>query len=163
MNSFSLWFETDTSIVLEKTDTIISGASGDTTIPNKDAFTISNILNLKTRITPNEMIDILHNEYNINYPNIKLWNYDIDYSLGNNFEKLVCTILFINGVYGIHYICNTDHYTINQQKQYILENVIPKYKLYSQTDNEYVLLINTFTNGGRSKTSIYENIFLEKR
>jgi hypothetical protein len=168
MSSFSICFETDTEIISvntkkrenkENKETILSELSATGTyINNKDAFTISNILNFKIRIIPDEIIDILQNENNINFRNIKLWNYDINCNLGNDFEKLVCIILFINGVYGIHYICNTDNYSITKQKQYILENILLNHKLYSQSNNEYVLLINTFNSDGRTKTSIYETI-----
>ena len=71
MNSslFSLCFETDTTLFSSSyKDTLIldeskdSGASGNG-IPNKDAFTITNILNLNTRIIPNK-INIM-GRYNI--------------------------------------------------------------------------------------------------
>lgn len=188
MSSFSICFETDTTIlpsskssnrdIDRNTNKIISGAFGDDSIPNKDAFTQSNILNLKTRIIPNTMIEDLQNHYKITFPHIKLWNYDINDSLGDslgdNCEKLVCIILFINGVYGIHYISNTDNYSTEKQKYYISENIIKNIELSSRShthnhihnhihtysNNEYVLLINTFNNDGITNTSIYESIIL---
>jgi hypothetical protein len=171
MSLFSICFETDITVVPSSnrdrdTNKIISGACGDDSIPNKDAFTQANILNLKTRIIPNTMIKDLQEHYNITFPHIKLWQFDINESLGeslgDNCEKLVCIILFINGVYGIHYISNID--TLNKQKQYILDTIISKYKLYNYknenyTDNDkYVLLINTFNSDGSTNTSIYEPI-----
>ena len=110
------------------------------------------------------LIDTLQEHYKLYLPTINLWIYDIKTSIITNIdidlEKIVCIILFINGVYGIHYVCNIDNYTIKQQKQYIIENVIPKFKLYKHTQNnyEFTLLINTFDTNGKTKTSDYENI-----
>ena len=179
MNSslFSICFETDTSLITEHTVMTQKnsyGASG-IGIPNKDAFTLSTLLNIKTQIIPNIRIENLQEDYKLNFPHIKLWFFDINKNIDTDFDKFVCTILFINGVYGIHYVCNTDNYTIKQQKQYILENVIPNYKLYKKNDgenndgvtnddedknNEYKfnLLINSFDSVGKTKSSVYETI-----
>ena len=164
MSSYSLCFESDAMYVDYNNsikENYSSGASSDNTTPNKDAFTISNIFNLRTRIIPTSMIETLQHNYTITNPNSKLWLYDIDV-VNTDFENLVCLILFINGVYGIHYVCNTNNYTITQQKQHILETVIPQFKLYSQTNEEcdfnfeYTLLINTFDSDGKTKTSTYD-------
>ena len=169
----SICFETDTSLISTSENDIdididisnTSGASGHT-IPNKDAFTLSNIVNLNTRIIPNHRIEHLQDYYKIHFPSIKLWLYDINKNINTNtnFEKLSCIILFINSVYGLHYVCNTDNYSIKQQKQYILENVIQNYKLYKHTQNnddkyEFNFLINTFDSNGNTKTSVYEITF----
>jgi hypothetical protein len=170
MSSFSICFETDTTVVSSSkssnrdrnTNKITSGACGDDSIPNKDAFTQSTILNLKTRIITNAMIENVQDYYKITYPNIKLWVYDINHSLCNDCEKLVCILLFINDVYGLHFMCHID--TLDKQKHYILDTVIPKYKLYNyKNDNgadndKYVLLINTFNSNGSTNTSTYEPI-----
>jgi len=180
MTTFSICFETDKTII-SKTSlythtkneptgvSSTSDASGGDT-PNEYAFTTSNMLNIRTRIISNKLIQQYQENYYNTHPHfshIKLWVYDtnIHFDLDFDFTKVVCIILFINGVYGIHYVVNTDNYTCKQQKQYILENVIPKYKLYRQTDDksEYKLLINTFDSNGFTHTSTYENIFLEKR
>ena len=170
MTTFSICFETDKTIrskdalyTYTEIEPIGACASGGN-ILNKDAFTISNILNLKTRIISNKLISQHQDYYNTHFSNIKLWIYDMnikfDIDIDIDITKIVCIILFINDVYGIHYVVNTDNYTIKQQKQYILENVIPKYKLYSQKDNDdYVLLINTFDSNGLTNTSTYETIF----
>lgn len=174
MNSslFSICFETDTTLISTSEKNIIitktSGASG-YPIPNKDVFIISTLLNTKIQIIPNNRIALLQDYYKINFPHIKLWMFDINKNIDTNtdFEKLVCVILFINDVYGIHYVCNIDHYTIRQLKQYIVENVIPNYKLYdhiynndAKNDNKYkfILLINTFESNGKTKTSDYKTI-----
>ena len=165
---FSVCFLTDTSLdsFNKKNTSLIdelnySGASSHG-LPNKDAFTTSTLLNMKIQIIPNNIIDTLHKEYQTYLPHLKLWFYDInkDMNTNTNFDKLVCIMLFINGVYGIHYVCNIDNYTINQQKQYIVENVIPNYKLYSRynENTEFRLLINTFDSNGNTKTSIYSYV-----
>ena len=178
MNSslFSICFETDTTLISTSENNIgitnNSGASGHP-IPNKDAFTLSTILNLNTntRLIHNNRIALLQDYYKIHFPTIKLWMFDINQNIDTNtdFEKLVCIILFINGVYGLHYVCHIDNYTIQQQKKYILENIIPNYKLYNCTHNndakndnnyEFILLINTFDSNGNTKTSDYENILI---
>jgi len=173
MNSrlFSICFETDTTLDLfNEKDTLLldelntfgaSGALGHP-IPNKDVFTISTLLNTKIQIIPNNRIADLQDYYKINFPHIKLWFFDIN--IIHNFDKCVCIILFINGVYGIHYVCNIDNYSIRQQKQYITDIVIPNYKLYKHTQNnddkyEFNLLINTFDSNGNTKTSTYEITF----
>ena len=166
-NLFSICFETDTKLDLSnEKDTLLldklndSGASSHG-LPNKDIFTISTLLNMKIKIISNDIIDTLTKEYKINFPHIKLWFYDINKNIDTNFEKLVCIILFINSVYEIHYVCNIDHYSIRQQKQYIVENVIPNYKLYIRNNDttEFRLLINTFDTNGNTKTSTYEITF----
>ena len=175
----SICFETDTSLISTSEINIdididnTTGSSGHT-IPNKDAFTLSNIVNLNTRIIPNHRIEHLQDYYKIHFPSIKLWLYDINKNINTNtnFEKLSCIILFINSVYGLHYVCNTDNYSIKQQKQYILENVIPNYKLYNHIHTnddkndeknddkyEFMLLINTFDTNGKTKSSTYEITF----
>ena len=120
-------------------------------------------VNIKTKIISNEIIDTLNKECQLYIPHIKLWFYDINKDINTNtdFQKLVCIILFINGVYGIHYVCNVDNYTIKQQKQYIVDNVIPNYKLRSINNNttNFILLINTFDSNGNTKTSEYEITF----
>jgi hypothetical protein len=171
MSSFSICFETDTTIISSSkssnkdTNNITSGACGacgDDSLPNKDAFTQSNILNLKIRIIPNTMIENVQEHYKITYPHIKLWQFDINDSLGYDCEKLVCILLFINGVYGLHFMCTIN--TLDKQKHYILDTVIPKYKLYNHKNNnypdndKYVLLINTFNSNGSTNTSVYEPI-----
>ncbi len=154
LSLFSICFLTDATLV-----------SSNNVLPNKDAFTTSTLLNMKTKIISNDIIDTLHKECKLYIPHIKLWMIDINPSIITNidtdFEKLVCIILFINGVYGIHYVCNTDNYTIEHQKQYIVENVIPNYKLYSRNSNttEFKLLINTFDSNGNTKTTEYEITF----
>lgn len=179
MNSslFSICFQTDTSLTTEYTDLTpsnSSGASGNGT-PNKDVFTISTLLNTNIQLIPNHRIEYIKEEYKIDFPHIKLWFFDINTNIDTNFEKYVCTILFINGVYGIHYVCNTDHYSIRQLKQYIVDNVIPNYKLYKKNDGEknhdedkndndknndyeFNLLINTFDFLGKTKSSVYDTI-----
>ena len=173
MNSslFSICFETDTTLVsfnekdISLLDTLnYSGASG-YGIPNKDAFTISTLLNMKTKIILNKIIDTLSEEYKLYLPHLKIWFYDInkDININKDFEKLVCIMLFVNGVYGIHYVCNIDHYSIRQLKHYIVENVIPNYKLYTRDHHknnitEFKLLINTFDSNGNTKTT--DSIFL---
>ena len=172
---FSICFETDTTIfstsikdtkdTKDAKDSILlddpenTGASGGN-LPNKDAFTISNILNLKTQIIPSNMTDDLHEEYKINFPNIKLWDYDIHNSIIiDDIEKVICIILFINGVYGLHYICNIDTFETKKQD---LQNLVHKISFdqnFSQK-NEYILLINTFNINGKIQTSNYENIFI---
>jgi hypothetical protein len=171
MNSslFSVCFLTDTKVVSSNDKHILlidefnySGASSHG-LPNKDAFTKSTLLNMKTKIISNNIIDTLNKECKLYIPHVKLWFYDInkDINIDTDFEKLVCIILFINGVYGIHYVCNIDNYTITQQKQYIIENIISNYKLYSRNSNttEFRLLINTFDSNGNTKTSDYEITF----
>ena len=183
MNSslFSICFEIDTTLISTSENNIgitnTSGASGASghPIPNKDAFTLSTILNLNTRLIPNNRIALLQDYYKIHFPTIKLWMFDINKNIDTttDFEKLVCIILFINGVYGLHYVCHIDNYTIQQQKKYILDNVIPNYKLYNHIHNtdakndakndnnyEFILLINTFESNGNTKTSDYENILI---
>jgi hypothetical protein len=172
MNSsfFTICFITDTTLddLSNKKNTLLldelndSGASGNG-IPNKDIFTISTLLNTKIQIIPNNRIADLQKDYKINFPHIKLWIFDINKNIDTNFEKLGCIILFINAVYGIHYVCNIDNYTIKQQKQYITDIVIPNYKLYKHTQNnddkyEFNVLINTFDSNGNTKTSVYETI-----
>ena len=183
MSILSLCFETDTTKTSfdttinkykNKTDALCTkydpintydacGAYGDATLPNKDAFTISNMLNLRTRLIPNniQFIEQYQEHIAITYPNIKLWVYDVNMHYDFDMCNIVCIILFINGVYGTHYVCNID--VIEEQKKYILENVITKYKLYTQNNikYEYVLLINTFDSNGKTETSTYETI-LEK-
>ena len=96
---FSICFETDTTIfstsIKDAKDSILlddpenTGASGGN-LPNKDAFTISNILNLKTQIIPSNMTDDLHEEYKIIFPNIKLWDYNIHNSIIiDDIEKVI--------------------------------------------------------------------------
>ena len=170
---FSVCFLTDTSLdtfnkkhtsLIDEVNT--SGASSHG-LPNKDVFTISTLLNMKIKIISNNIIDTLNKECKIYIPHLKLWFYDINPSIitniDTNFEKLVCIMLFINGVYSIHYVYNIDNYTINQQKQYIVENVITNYKLYTRDHHknnitEFRLLINTFDCNGNTKTTDY--IFL---
>ena len=176
MNSslFSICFVTDTSLdtfnkkhtsLLDEVNTSGAYSHG---ISNKDSFTTSTLLNMKTKIISNKFIDTLNKECKLYIPHVKLWFYDINPSIITNintdFEKLVCIILFINGVYSIHYVCNIDNYTINQQKQYIVENVITNYKLYTREHDknnitEFRLLINTFDSNGNTKTSTYEITF----
>ena len=172
MNSslFSICFETYTKLdSFNEKDTLLldelnySGASSHG-LPNKDIFTISTLLNTKIQIIPNNRIADLQEDYKINFPHIKLWIYDINKNINTNFEKLGCIILFINGVYGIHYVCNIDNYSIKQQKHYITDIVIPNYKLYKHTKNnddndEFNLLINTFDTNGNTKSSVYEITF----
>ena len=118
---------------------------------------------MKTKIISNKIIDTLSEEYKLYLPHLKIWFYDInkDINTNTNFEKLVCIMLFINGVYGIHYVCNIDHYSIRQLKQYISDNVIPNYKLYTRDNDktDFRLLINTFDSNGNTKTSTYEITF----
>ena len=177
MNSslFSICFQTDTSLTTDTTEdtdltpTHSSGASGNGT-PNKDIFTISTLLDTNIELISNDRIKYLIEEYKINLPHINLWFFDINTNIDTDFEKYVCVILFINDVYGIHYVCNTDHYSIRQLKVYILDNVIPNYKLYKKNDNDkndgedkindykFNLLINTFDFLGKTKSSVYETI-----
>lgn len=174
MNSslFSICFQTDTSITTDTTvltPTHSSGASGNGT-PNKDIFTISTLLNTNIQFIPNHRLKYVKKEYKIDFPHIRLWFFNINTNIDTDFEKYVCVILFINDVYGIHYVCNTDHYSIRQLKQYIVDNVIPNYKLYKKNDGdknndenknndyEFNLLINTFDFLGKTKSSVYETI-----
>ena len=172
MSSFSICFETDMTVIasnhmdksIDKTKDL-SYAYGDDSIPNKDAFTISNILNFKTQIIPTDKIEDLQNDYISKFPNIKLRSYDIKIYLKLNtileFDKIACIILFTNGVYGLHFICNIDN--IDAKKKYIIEDIIKKYKSYNHTiqnhsSNKFVLLTNTFNIDGKIETSTFENI-----
>ena len=106
MSLFSICFETDITIVPSNKSSnryknkITSGAYGDNTIPNKDVFTKSNILNLKTRIISNKIIKKLQEHYKNTYSYIKLWLYDINININviKEIKNLVCIILFISSV-----------------------------------------------------------------
>ena len=155
---YSICFETNTTIISStnkiqnKLPSPYSRACTNGT-PNKDAFTLANILNMKIQIIPNKMIDTLQTNYKENFPHIKLWFFDINTETINletiNLENIVCIILFINGVYGLHFICQD-----NTQKEKIKIDIR---KNYSQND-VYILQINTFDAYGKTKTSDYEAI-----
>ena len=158
-NHYLICFETDTTIVSStnkiqnKLPSPYSGACSDGT-SNKDAFTLANILNMKIQIIPYEMINTLQTNYTENYPHIKLWVFDIN-TESINLDNIVCIILFINGVYGLHFICNTT--TTNTYKTQKEKIKIDIRKNYSQND-VYILQINTFDAYGKTKTSDYEAI-----
>jgi hypothetical protein len=164
MNTYSICFETDTTIfstdINNYNSYYNSGASADITIPNKNAFTLKNILNCKTRIISSSIIDILQENYKISDPNIKLWCYDININtkINTNIQKdleldnMICIILFINGVYGLHYICNSD--TLDKQKDHILNNI--KNNISNNIITMYSAYINTFNSNGQTKSSVFE-------
>lgn len=100
MTTFSICFETDKTITSKdglythtENEPIGACASGGNII-NKDAFTISNMLNLKTRIISNKLISQHQEYYNTHFSNIKLWVYDVNmhYDFDIDITKIVCII-----------------------------------------------------------------------
>ena len=142
---------------------------------NKDAFTLSNVLNMKIQIISDknknyleDQIYTLEEEYKVQFPNTKLWIHDLDKKHIKT-KNIICIILFINDIYGLYYICNTD--TFEDTKYTILETILNKIdKQITQIQsidnkttepnntNKYVLLINTFNSDGKTETSTYEPI-----
>jgi hypothetical protein len=143
---------------------------------NKHAFTIANVLNMKIQIISDnnktyleDKIYTLEEEYKIQFPHSKLWIHDLDKKHIKT-KNLICILLFINDVYGLYYICNTN--TLEDTKYHILETILNKidkqitqiqipqpHSLDTKTNtNKYVLLINTFNSDGKTETSKYEPI-----
>ena len=127
---------------------------------NKDAFTFDNVLNMKTQIISDkskyileEEIECLQKFYKSQLPHVKLWIYDLDKKYMKT-KNIICIILFINDVYGLHYICND--LTLVDTKYNILYMILNNPE--NNKNNKYVFQINTFNSDGYTETSTFENI-----
>ena len=150
-NLYKLCFQTDTTIFVSSNKT------------NKNAFTLANMLNMKTQIYDENNIDNVKSEYKIRFPNIRLWIFDLDIDIesSRDIENIICIVVFVNEVYGLHYICNTN--TILDKKTHILNNI--KKKIGNNIENNieknidmYSAYTLRFNSSGKINTSttIYE-------